>query len=77
MLQYKDFTLNPVNFPLAKMKSFVTNLHGSGKHYGLFIKQLQIKCLFAVVIIDPGIEIFSNGYTPYTDGISMNIFIKV
>ena len=36
-----------------------------------------IKCLFAVVIIDPGIEIFSNGYTPYTDGISMDIFIKV
>ena len=76
MLQHKDFTLNPVNFSQSEMNSFVTNLHNSGKHYGLFIKKKNLFILFTVVIIDPGIKI-DNGYTPYTDGVSLNIFIKV
>jgi alpha-glucosidase (family GH31 glycosyl hydrolase) len=44
------------------MNKFVSSLHSSGQQY--------------VVIIDPGIKVDSSGYSPYTDGINMNIFIK-
>ena len=32
--QYKDFTLNPYNFPTSKVKDFVTKLHTNGLRYG-------------------------------------------
>ena len=61
MDEFKDFTFDPKNFPVDKMQTFVKDLHTNNQHY--------------VVIVDPGI-VKDRNYTPYTDGLLKDVFIK-
>uniref|UniRef100_H3GKG8 alpha-glucosidase n=1 Tax=Phytophthora ramorum TaxID=164328 RepID=H3GKG8_PHYRM len=61
MKSYHDFTLDPTNFPQAKMAAFMDEVHASGQKY--------------VPILDPGIPDDARDYA-YTKGLSMDVFIK-
>ncbi|KAI1175178.1 glycoside hydrolase family 31 protein [Nemania sp. FL0916] len=57
----QDFTTDPVNYPLDKMRQLVDQLHHNGQKY--------------VMMLDPGIHKLDN-YTPYARGLDADAFIK-
>lgn len=61
MNAFRDFTVDPVNFPLEETQKFVSGLHSASMKF--------------VPIIDPGIMVYS-GYDAYERGKQQDIFIK-
>jgi alpha-glucosidase len=55
------FTLNPTNYPLDKMREFVSGLHSRGQHY--------------VMILDSGIH-RDDSYGPFNRGAAQEAFLK-
>ncbi|KAJ3147448.1 alpha-glucosidase maltase [Geranomyces michiganensis] len=61
MDEMKDFTYDPVKYPIKELQEFVESLHENHQH--------------TVMIIDPGIKI-DRSYRVYTEGLSRDAYIK-
>lgn len=61
MQNYRDFTYDAVNFPVAEVNSFVQGLHTNGQKF--------------VTIVDPGIMIVP-GYDAYEQGLALDLYMK-
>jgi len=61
MDRWKDFSFDPINYPLGEMQRFVSALEKKGQKW--------------VPIVDPGISVLP-GYEPYDTGVKENIFLK-
>ncbi|ORX78974.1 putative alpha-glucosidase [Basidiobolus meristosporus CBS 931.73] len=61
MDMFKDFTLDPINYPLERVQKFVSELHDNGQQY--------------VLIIDPAIQ-RNESYATWTEGVKQDVFIK-
>jgi alpha-D-xyloside xylohydrolase len=59
--RYRDFTFDPVNYPLPKVRAFVAALAAAGRRW--------------VPILDPGIKI-DPGYAAYDAGVAEDVFVK-
>jgi alpha-glucosidase (family GH31 glycosyl hydrolase) len=58
----KDFTFDPINFPIKKVKALTSKLHSRKQRY--------------VVMIDPAIST-NTSYEPYSRGHNMDVFMKL
>ncbi|KDD75361.1 glycosyl hydrolase [Helicosporidium sp. ATCC 50920] len=61
MDKWKDFTFDPVNFPMQGMQDLVRGLHANQQRF--------------VPIVDPGIKV-EQGYQPYEVGLAQELFVK-
>ncbi|KAI8355100.1 alpha glucosidase [Choanephora cucurbitarum] len=61
MEETKDFTYDPVNFPLDRLIDFGKDLHEHGQNY--------------VMMVDPAISA-NTSYEPYTRGVELDVYIK-
>jgi alpha-glucosidase len=57
----QDFTVDPQNFPMQRMRDLVAQLHEHGQHY--------------VMMLDPGIRRY-GGYAPFQRGAAKDVFLK-
>lgn len=58
----KDFTFDPINFPISKVKALTSKLHSRKQRY--------------VVMIDPAIST-NTSYEPYSRGHNLDVFMKL
>ena len=61
MNEYRDWSFDPVNYPVAEVRTFIDELHSNHQ------KQ--------VLITDPGIK-YERGYHYYDLGVQLDIFLK-
>ncbi|KYQ89141.1 alpha-glucosidase [Tieghemostelium lacteum] len=62
MDKYKDFTLDPDNFPQPLMAELISLLHGNNQHY--------------IMIVDPGIYNQDDQYQTYQDLMASGAYIR-
>ncbi|KXS19057.1 glycoside hydrolase family 31 protein [Gonapodya prolifera JEL478] len=61
MSEYRDFTFDPIRFPLSDVRALLDEMHSRGQR--------------VVVILDPGIKV-EQGYKSYEEGVKAGCFIR-